>query len=56
MRLNIRNITETLGCDEAFALKVEYQMEVNGVDFSESTSAELKREIKYALEDIGETV
>ena len=56
MRLNIKMITKALGCDEATALKVEYQMEVNGVDFSECTNSQFKREIKYALEDMAETV
>ena len=49
MRLVIKQIMETLDCSDDFAKKVEYQMECAGFDFSESTDAEFKQEVNYAV-------
>ena len=53
MGLYIKMITEALDCDEATAVKVEYQMQCNGFDFSEATDLQFKSGIMNAKIDLG---
>ena len=54
MRLVIKDIIDVLKVSEETANKIEFQMEVNGVDFSEISVSDLAMEVEFAAKDIGE--
>ena len=50
--LHVKEIMKILKCDEARAFKVFHQMGRNGVDFSECTRSEFKRECLAAAKEV----
>lgn len=53
MRLVIKDIIDVLKVSEETAKKIEFQMEVNGVDFSEISVSDFAMEVEFAAKDIG---
>lgn len=53
MRIVIKDIIDVLKVSEETAKKIEFQMEVNGVDFSEISVSDFAMEVEFAAKDIG---
>lgn len=52
MNIYTRQIAALLNIDVETAVKVQYEMECNGFDFSEATDRQFKREAKFCYEMI----